>query len=173
MLFFCGVIFFHHHKTDCMSTSISYRIAAKTLALLAVCATIFSFSTYRGAHSFRVYLNDKIVLEQYVGAKEGAKTFELGKANYNDKLSVYYNECGQVGKGRSIAIRDENNKTLKEWRFADASSLAPDMSCKVGEILDLQKNKGGKLQLFYSSKVLPEGQLLAAIAVNKEGKSTR
>jgi hypothetical protein len=157
-----------------MSTSINYRIATKTLALLAVCATLFSFSAYRGSHSFKVYLNDKMILEQYVSMKEGAKTFELGKANYNDKLSVYYNECGQVGKGRSIAIKDENNKTLKEWKFADANSITPDMSCKVGEILDLQKNKSGKLQLFYSSKEVPNGQLLAAIATPaKEGKSTR
>ena len=157
-----------------MSTITSHRIAAKTLMLLAVCATLFSFSTYRGAHSFRVYLNDKMILEQYVGAKEGAKTFELAKANYNDELKVYYNECGQVGKGRSIAIRDENNKTLKEWRFADVNSLTSGMSCKVGEILDLQKNKSGKLQLYYTSKILPDGQLIAAIAVsNKEGKSTK
>jgi len=153
---------------------ISHRIAAKTLALLAVCATLVSFSTFRGAHSFRIYLNDKLILEQYVGAKEGIKTFDLSNANYNDKLSVYYNECGQVGKGRTIAIKDENNKTLKEWHYADATSLTSGMSCKVGEILDLQKNRNAKLQLYYSSKIMPEGKVLASIAVgSKESKASR
>ena len=148
---------------------IKHRITAKTLALLAVCATLVSFSAYRGGHSFRIYLNDKMILEQYVSAKEGVKGFELGTANYNDKLSVYYNECGQVGKGRTIAIKDENNKTLKEWHYADVTSLTSGMSCKVDEILDLQKNKNAKLQLYYSSKVMPEGKVLATIAVGSKG----
>jgi len=156
-----------------MLKSNSYRIAAKTLALMAICATLFSFSAYRGGHSFRIYLNDKMILEQYVGAKEGVKSFDLSEANANDQLKVYYNECGQVGKGRSIAIKDENNKTLKEWHFADVNNLTSDMSCKVGDILNLQKGKSAKLQLYYTSKILPEGQLLASIAVNSNGKGSK
>jgi hypothetical protein len=153
---------------------IRHRIVAKTLALLAVCATLCSFAAYRGAHSFRIFLNDKMIFEQYVSAKEGVKSFELGKANYNDKLTVYYNECGHVGTGRSIVIKDENNKTLKEWRYADVASVAAPMTCKAGEILDLQKNKSGKLQLFYTSKEVPDGKVLASIAVGiKESKSTK
>lgn len=149
----------------------SHRIAAKTLALLAVCATLFSFSSYRGGDSFSIFLNNKLVFEQHVHAKEGVKSFELGKANYNDQLSVYYSHCGKPGKGRSIAIKDENNKLLKEWHFGDASNTKSSMSCKVGDILDLQKNKQGKLQLFYSSKELPQGHLLAAIIVGDKGKT--
>ena len=149
----------------------SYRIAAKTLALLAVCATLFSFSSYRGGDSFSIFLNNKLVFEQHVHMKEGVKSFELGKANYNDQLSVYYSHCGKPGKGRSIAIKDENNKLLKEWHFGDASNTKSSMSCKVGDILDLQKNKQGKLQLYYSSKELPQGHLLAAIIVGDKGKT--
>jgi hypothetical protein len=154
-----------------MSLINSNRIAYKTLALLAVCATLFSFSAYRGGDTFRIYLNNNLVFEQHVHLKEGVKSFELGKANYNDQLSVYYSHCGKPGKDRSIAIKDENNKTLKEWRFGDGSSAKSSMSCKVGEILDLQKNKQGKLQLYYSSKELPKGHLLAAIVVGEKGKT--
>ena len=149
----------------------SNRIAAKTLALLAVCATLFSFSSYRGGDSFSIYLNNKLVFEQHVAMKGGVKSFELGKANYNDQLSIYYSHCGQPGKGRSIAIKDENNKTLKEWHFGDASNTKSSMSCKAGDILDLQKNKEGRLQLYYSSKELPKGHLLAAIIVGEKGKT--
>lgn len=149
----------------------SSRIAAKTLALLAVCATLFSFTSYRGGDSFSIFLNNKLVFEQHVTMKEGLKSFELGKANYNDQLSVYYSHCGKPGKGRSIAIKDENNKTLKEWHFGDGSNTKSSMNCKVGDILDLQKNKEGKLQLFYSSKELPNGQVLAAIVVGDKGKT--
>jgi hypothetical protein len=149
----------------------SNRIAAKTLALLAVCATLFSFSSYRGGDSFSIFLNNKLVFEQHVHMKEGVKSFELGKANANDQLSVYYSHCGQPGKGRSIAIKDENNKTLKEWHFGDGNSAKSSMTCKVGDILSLQKNREGKLQLYYSSKELPNGHLLAAIVVGEKGKT--
>lgn len=148
-----------------------HRIAVKTLALLAVCAALFSFSIYRGGDSFSIFLNNKLVFEQHVAMKEGVKSFELSKANYNDQLSIYYSHCGKPGKGRSIAIRDENNRTLKEWHFGDATNTKSSMSCKVGEILDLQKNKEGKLQLYYSSKELPKGHLLAAIVVGDKGKT--
>lgn len=147
------------------------RLATKIGALLAVCATLFSFSSYRGGDSFSIFLNDKLVFEQHVSKTEGVKSFELGKANYNDRLSIYYSHCGKPGKGRSIVIKDENNKTLKEWHFGDASSTKSSMTCKVGDILDLQKNKAGKLQLYYSSKELPNGHLLAAIVVGDKGKT--
>jgi hypothetical protein len=149
----------------------SNRIAAKTLALLAVCATLFSFSTYRGGDSFKIYLNSTLVLEQHVAMKEGVKSFDLGKADKNDELSIYYSHCGQVGKGRTIAIKDENNKTLKEWKYADASSNKSGMTCKVGDIVNLQKNKSGKLQLYYSSKEMPEGHVLASIVVADKNKT--
>jgi len=154
-----------------MKLNNSNGIAAKTLALLAICATLFSFSSYRGGDSFSIFLNNKLVFEQHVAMKEGTKSFELGKANYNDQLSVYYSHCGQPGKDRSIAIKDENNKTLKEWHFGDGKTAKSTMNCKVGDILDLQKNKQGKLQLFYSSKELPNGYVLAAIVVGEKGKT--
>jgi hypothetical protein len=154
-----------------MKLNNSNRLAAKTLALLAVCATLFSFSSYRGGDSFSIFLNDKLVFEQHVAAKEGVKSFELSKANANDELSIYYSHCGKPGKGRSIAIKDENNRMLKEWHFGDAINTKSSMRCKVGEILALQKNKAGKLQLYYSSKELPEGHVLAAIVVGKDGKT--
>lgn len=146
-------------------------IVTKMLALLAVCATLFSFAAYRGGDTFSIHLNNKLVFEQHVAMKEGVKSFELGKANYNDQLSIFYSHCGKPGKGRSIAIKDANNKTLKEWHFGDASNVKSSMTCKVGDILDLQKNKEGRLQLYYSSKELPQGHLLAAIVVGEKGKT--
>lgn len=143
-----------------------HRIAAKALVLLVLCATLASFSAYRGGDSFSIYLNDKMIFEQHLAMKEGTKSFDLSKANYNDKLSIYFSHCGKPGKGRSIAIKDEHQKTLKEWHFGDASSIKNSMTCKAGDIIDLQKSKTGKLQLYYSSKEMPAGQLLAAIVVS-------
>lgn len=148
------------------------RVAAKVLVLLALCATLFSFSAYRGRDSFAIFLNDKLLLEQFVMPKEGVRTFELTRANYNDQLSIYYTHCGQPGKGRTIAIKDENNHTLKEWHFGDASHLKSSMSCKVGDILSLQKNNQGKLQLWYATKEFPAGHVLASIVVGSGGKAT-
>ncbi|WP_276485369.1 hypothetical protein [Paraflavitalea pollutisoli] len=143
-----------------------HRIVAKTLALLAFCATLTSFAAYRGGDSFSIFLNDKLVLQQHLAMKEGLKSFELGKANYNDQLSITFSHCGQPGKGRSIAIKDQHHKTLKEWHYGDGANAKSSMTCKVGDIIDLQKNKGGKLQLYYSSKEMPAGHLLAAIVVS-------
>lgn len=156
-----------------MTSFIKGGIATKTLTLLVVCATLFSFSPFRGAHSFRILLNNKLILEQYVAAKEGVKNFDLSKASPADQLSIYYNECGKLATGRSISIRDEHNKVLKEWKFTDAFGDKSAMTCKAGDILSLQKNKNGKLQLYYSSKVLPDGQLLAAIVTADKTTASR
>lgn len=149
-----------------------HRIVAKTLTLLALCATLTSFAAYRGGDSFSIFLNGKPILEQRLAMKEGVKSFDLSKANYNDQLSIIFSHCGKPGKGRSIAIKDEQNKTLKEWHYGDGANVKSSMSCKAGDIIDLQKNKTGKLKLYYSSQEIPAGQLLAAIVVSgKSGKT--
>ncbi|MBD0332962.1 MAG: hypothetical protein ICV66_09915, partial [Chitinophagaceae bacterium] len=61
---------------------------------------------------------------------------------------------------RHIAIKD-GDKVLRQWNFTDATGANVFMTCKVKDIADLQKNH--KLQLYYSSKELPEGRLLASI----------
>lgn len=125
-----------------------------------------SFSNKMGGDSFEVYINKKLVIQQYVPKGEAVKSLQLDQANYNDEMEVYYNHCGRTGTGRIISLRDSQNKILKEWRFQDTPGAKTNMACNVKDILSTQKLNGGiTLQLYYSSNELPDGRLLASIVV--------
>jgi len=145
-------------------------LAVKSLVCVAVCATLFSFSAGTGRHSFEVYLGDKLMLKEFVSTETDVKSFSLDQRFYNDDVKVNYNQCGLIGKGRSLSIKDAQNKVLKEWQFADVTDgVSPFMTCKVKDILSLKKN-GRRLNLVYSSKEVPDGQSLAVIILESDNK---
>jgi hypothetical protein len=131
------------------------------LALLVICAGLFSFSSNMGGDHFEIFLNKKLVFREFVHMAKGIKSLELDKANPNATLDIYYGHCGQAGKSRSIIIKDAKDHVLKQMNFSDANKY---MTCKVKDLISLQKkNNSNKIQLYYSSKELPKGKLLAAI----------
>jgi len=138
------------------------------LALLGLFTTLSAFSGNMGGDSFTIYLNNKLLLQQSVYGEEGVKSLQLDHASPNDQLMVYYSHCGKVGTDRSIILKDAQNKTLKEWQFADASGANTAMTCKVKDILDLQKGNT-RINLFYTSRELRNGRLLASLQLN-DGK---
>jgi hypothetical protein len=145
-------------------------IAINALLLVVLATMNYSFTTVPGGDSFEVYLNNKLLFQQYVAKKEGVKSIQLDKSNYNDEINVYYHHCGQTGTGRIISLRDAQNKELKVWHFSDANTA---MSCKVKEIMSLQKlNTNNQINLYYSSKELPQGRLLATVAIASDKKET-
>ena len=147
-----------------MLTIISKAKAIKGLAAIVLCTILFSFSAgISGGEGFEIYLNNKIVLQQYGSDMNAVKTLNLDKATDNDQLSVRYHQCGKVGKSRTITIKDAQDKVLKEWKFSDASDAASRVSCKVKDILSLRKGKDNTLKLYYSSSELPKGRLLTSI----------
>src|SRR6185295_7209370 len=89
---------------------------------VALCAFLLSFSFKPGSHSFQVYLDSKLVMEQYVNSKTVAPTLALDPAENHSQLIVKYNECGRTVSGRTITIKDDKDKVLKEWRFEGESS---------------------------------------------------
>ena len=146
----------------------SKLIVAKSLLIL-ICAALFSFSSKKGGDSFEIVLNGKRVLQQFVYASKGVQTIQLTATSDNDKLDIYYNHCGQVGKNRYITIKNEKDQPIKVWKFADAVDKNGAMSFKLKDILSLRKNKTDKLNLFYSSSELPAGRTLATIAGDETG----
>ena len=142
------------------------KFFVKSFALAAFCLTVFASAAIAGAHSYSIYLNNKLLLQEYVNPKSiTLKDLQLSQANASDMLVIYYNHCGVVGKGRSIAIKDDQGKTLKEWKFADVEGKDNGMSIPVKELLALEKSNGkNALNIYYySSSMLPKGQGLAAI----------
>jgi hypothetical protein len=81
----------------------------------------------------------------------------LNATNQNDRLTVYYSHCGQPGKNRSIELKNENGKVLKEWKFADSKSL--EMPLPVKEVLQTSA-KLNTVSVYYISKEIPAGRLL-------------
>jgi hypothetical protein len=141
--------------------------ALTIMAAVAISATLFSFSGKKGGEGFEIFLNNKLLLQQFGSKTNEIKSIQLDQRFSNDQLVVKYHHCGQVGKNRSITIKDAQNKILKEWKFANVSAAglsASDaaMAFKVKDILGLHP---GKLNLYYSSTELPKGKLLVTLIV--------
>src|SRR5687767_265718 len=136
----------------------------KGLVWILLCTTLFSFSKI-GGYSYTIHLNEKQLVQYYVHSKAETPNFSLAQVTANDQLSIYFNECGQIGKERRLSIRDEKDNVLKEWQFANATSEHTPMIFKAKEILALKKNGNNKLRLFYASREVSKGQLLATIEV--------
>ncbi len=137
-------------------------IISKTVVLAAICTTLFSFSPNPGGEGFEIYLNNKVVLQQYGGDLNTVKSLQLTQNSPADQLTVKYHHCGKVGKNRVITIKDGHNKVLKEFRYADATTPVSAMAVNVKNILSL-KRAGNTLKLFYSSSELPNGRVLVSI----------
>ncbi|HEV8272085.1 MAG TPA: hypothetical protein VGQ04_12330 [Chitinophagaceae bacterium] len=151
---------------------INYQPTILFALLLALSGVLFSFSvktisSYKnnfGGEGFEVYLNDKLVLQQYGKDIDQVKSLQLDQGISNGQLAIRYYHCGRPGKGRVVTIRDEQNVVLKEWKFGDAKDASAKVCCNVKDILALPKLKAGqKVNLYYSSNELPKGRLLAIL----------
>ena len=136
----------------------------KLTGIIAACSFMFSFTTARpGGEGFEIYLNSKLVLQQFGNNMNEVKTLKLDQSNQNDELSVRYYHCGKVGKNRTISVTDAKNNVLKQWKFTDVSLASSLMTCNVKDILALQKGSAKTIKLFYASTELPRGRQLAAL----------
>jgi hypothetical protein len=145
---------------------------ANSLVGVALCALLFSFSSRPGTHSFQVYLDSKLVIDQHVNSKMDAPKLSLDPAENYNQLIVKYNECGRTVTGRTITIKDDRNNVLKELRFEGASSgYEESMLCPVKDILALKQKGNNTLKLYYSSKDFPVGQQIAYLVIGSEAKT--
>ena len=84
------------------------KFIQKSLFMALVGLTALMQPVIAGGDSYRIYLNNKLILQQYVTRSLDLKNLPLSEANANDKLVIYYNHCGATGRSRSIAVKDEN-----------------------------------------------------------------
>jgi len=136
---------------------------------VALCTILFAFSSTPGAHSVQVYLDGKLMIDQYVDSKMSAPSLLVDPAENNSQLIVKYNECGRTVTGRKITIKDDNNKVLKNWNFEGAATGFKDpMTCMLKDIIALKQKGNKNLRLYYSSNEFPEGQQIANLLVSGE-----
>ncbi|HEY0680502.1 MAG TPA: hypothetical protein VGD17_19610 [Chitinophagaceae bacterium] len=149
----------------------SKAIAFKSLGLVVLFATMSSFSGSWGGDHYRIYVNNKLVMEEFVHNQKSIKSISLDQRSQNDQVSVYYSHCGKVGQARQLIIKDGKNQVLKQWSYADVKSEESPMTCKGKDILNLQKVGGDKLNLFYSSKEIPAGKRLAVVNIGGDSET--
>ncbi len=136
---------------------------------IALSATLFSFTSPFGGEGFEVFLNNKVVLQQFGNSMNTVKTLSLEQASPNDELAIVYHHCGKYGKNRVITIKDGQNNTLKKWSFKDEGAK---MVCKVKDILGLRKGNTA-LNLYYSSSELPKGRQIASLSLPASNLASR
>jgi hypothetical protein len=145
---------------------------AHALVGVALCTLLFSFSKIIGAHSFQVFLDSKLVLDQYVNLKSDVPSVLLDPADNHSQLIVKYSECGRTVTSRTITIKDEKNQVLKDWRFEGVTAGYKDpMTFAIKDITVLKQKGSNTLKLFYSSKEFPEGQQIASLVIADGAKT--
>lgn len=138
----------------------------RIVGLILLSFAFFAFTIPAGVDKYEVYLNDKLLLKEYAMKDISLKSLQLEKAKPTDQLVIYYTHChgNAAGTARSISVKDEKGKTLKEWKFADPTGDKAGMVIQVKELQQLEKsNTKSNLTLYYASAQLPGGQLLAAL----------
>lgn len=140
--------------------------SAKNTFLLTLLFSLFlmAFSPKLGLDSYEIYLNDKLVLKQYVNQPLNLRTLQLGKANPQDQLWIKYTHCNKEGAGgnRTIVLKDEKGHQLTQWKFANTGSDNQPMKVSVADLLRLEKeHTGHQISLHYQSNELQNSELLA------------
>jgi hypothetical protein len=137
------------------------KIISNALALITVCTFLFSFTPKPGGEGFEIYLNNKVMIQKFGTEINTVQSLSLNNSSPDDKLTIKYHHCGRVGKNRIVTIKDAQNKSLKEFHYADATSSVSSMLVNVKEIISLKKGNNNTLKLLYSSTEIPAGRVLA------------
>ncbi|MEO6980517.1 MAG: hypothetical protein ABI113_19145 [Mucilaginibacter sp.] len=144
------------------------RAFIKVFTLITLSLTAFGFTSKFGLDGYEIYLNNKLILKQYVNRPLSLRVLQLDKANEGDELHIKYTHCANKGPGtgRSLVLEDEQGNTLKKWAFADATGSDFNMTIAVKELLQLKKkNSSHELSLHYSARELPKGEMLGFVRV--------
>src|SRR4051812_12239784 len=117
------------------------RAFIKVFTLITLSLTAFGFTSKFGLDGYEIYLNNKLILKQYVNQPVSLRVLQLDKANEGDELHIKYTHCANKGPGtgRSIVLEDEQGNALKKWAFADATGSDFNMTIAVKELLQLKK----------------------------------
>ena len=136
----------------------------KWIGIVIAGISLFSFASPSGGDRYEVYLNKKLVFQEFVHLGNAVKSFQLERNNLSAEIDIVYNHCGQAGKNRVIKVTDASNHVLKQWNFGNGKDPDAQMNFQVKEVTLADKNiSTGKLNIYYASEQLPKGKHLATI----------
>jgi hypothetical protein len=147
-------------------------LAKKSFLWTVVSTFLFAF-TGIGGDSYTIHLGEKQLVQFYVHSKNPTPTFGFDQASVNEQISVYYSECGKIGKERKLTIKNEKDEVLAGWQFANTTGEHTPMNFKAKDILALKQKGVNKVKLYYSSQEVSSGRLLAVISLNNDRKASR
>lgn len=146
---------------------------SKAMMLVALAAALLSFSPRFGGEGFEILLNGKVLLQQFGKDLNSVRNLQLSQVSANDKLTIRYHHCGNVGKNRVVTIKDGQDRVLKQWRYKDSESRVAEMQCSTQDIITLRKAGTNVFKIYYSSSELPGGRMLASISVGNNDAVSR
>lgn len=127
------------------------------IASVVLFIVLSSFVVKRGGDSYTISINGKQVIQYYALSKEPLPSLVISP-NSEDKLSVYFNECGKIGKSRGLSVRDDEGSVLKEWKYANALDEHTPMTISSSEI-----NVRGNVGLYYTSETVVKPRKLVTL----------
>ncbi len=152
---------------------INLRSTATNLFVVLASIVLCSFALVPGGASYEVYLNNQLVMKEHLYGRKVVPALPLNiTSSSQDELALTFNNCGKIDTSRKISLKDDEDKTMKEWTFADSPDLKNQMRIKVNEITAF-RNKHSTAKLVYSSRELRDGihivnlQLTDATALKK------
>lgn len=141
----------------------NFKIIATAMTIVGIILSTFT-ALAGGVDRYEIYLNNKLLLKQSVNQPLSLQSLQLNKSNMKDELVIYYYHCGQTGRGRKLAIKDENGNIVKEWKFENASGSNTGMTIAVKDLLQLEKkHANNQLSIFYTSELLQKGRMLTGV----------
>lgn len=142
--------------------------------LLAFTSLIVSFVSPAGGEGYEIYIDNKLVMQQFGQQMKQVKNVQLNPAQSKGDLKVKFYHCGMAGKSRTLELKSPDQKVLKQWQFANEEGKNFAISVPVKEIVKLQEKSGaGTLHLFYASKEVPQGRFLAGIIITDNASAKR
>lgn len=141
------------------------HVAAKISCFVLITFFLQSFSSPSGGDYYKVFLNNRLITEQHLAKPVAMKTLSLTASNSDDRLTIFYSHCGEVGKERTVSLRNSSGTVLKEWKFINSKTM--EMQLQVKEVLNVSAKKGS-LVLYYASKEIPSGKQLLAIDLSNK-----
>jgi hypothetical protein len=132
--------------------------------LVAASSVFYSFVTPTGGEGFEIYLDNKLVLQQFNQEMKHTKNIQLTANHRSSELKVKYYHCGMAGKSRTLELKNADQKIVKQWQFENSEGKNFAITVAVKDILSSREKAGdGNIYLYYSSKEAPQGRLLAGI----------
>jgi hypothetical protein len=150
----------------------TFKKIGRGLALVSLLA-MFSWTFPFGGDSLEIFLNKKLVFRQLMYKNESLKTVTLSPEAAKQQMEINYRHCGAVGKSRVLLLKNLQNKIVRSWHFTDVESRDASMVVNVQDIIQRMKHSGDRIHLYYTSKELPGGKLLADIIYQPQTVAVR